>query len=243
MAFLHGKSALILHNEYNLSGYFNEVSASRSVETAETTAFGNSAKTYITGLIDGTVSLSGMFDGAANAIDEELATVVGVAADSVVSVSVSGVTTIGTRMYSLGGKLTSYEVSAPVGDVVSANAEYQANGGIGNAVSLAALAAITTTTTGTAVDNAASSTNGGYATLHVTANTMNNNTVFKVQHSADNSTWVDLTGATFATVATTALVAERLEVAAGTTVNRYLRAVATPAGTGSITYHINFARR
>lgn len=243
MAFLHGKSALILHNEYNLSGYFNEVSSNRTVETAETTAFGNSAKTYITGLVDGTLSLSGMFDGAANAIDQELTDVLGVAADSVISVSVSGVTTIGTRMISLGGKLTSYDVSAPVGDVVAATAEYQANKGIGNAVSLAALAAVTTTTTGSAVDNAASSSNGGFATLHVTANTMNNDTVFKVQHSADNSTWVDLTGATFTTVATTALAAERLEVAAGTTVNRYLRAVATPAGTGSITYHINFARR
>lgn len=241
MPFIHGKSAVILHNEYNLSAYFNDVSASRSVETAETTAFGNSAKTYITGLADGTLSLSGMFDGAANAIDQELTDVIGAAGDSVVSVSVSGVTTIGTRMYSLGGKLTSYEISAPVGDVVAASAEYQANGGIGNAVSLAALAAITTTTTGSAVDNAASSTDGGFATLHITANTMNNDTVFKVQHSADNSTWVDLV--TFTTVATTIITAERKEVAAASTVNRYLRAVATPAGTGSITYHINFARR
>ncbi len=243
MAFIHGKNTIVLCNEFNLSSYFNEASASRSVETAETTAFGNSAKAYITGLQDATLSLSGMFDGSAGAIDEELASVLGVAADTVVSVSVTGVTTIGTRMMSLGGKMTSYEVSSPVGDVVSANAEFQSNLGIGNAVSLAALGAITTTTTGTAVDNGASSSDGGFATLHVTANTMNNNTVFKVQHSADNSTWVDLTGATFATVATTIVKAERLEVAAGTTVNRYLRAVATPAGTGSITYHINFARR
>ena len=241
MAFIHGKSALVLQNEFDLSSYFNDVSISRSIETAETTAFGASAKAYIVGLIDGTLSLSGMFDGTANAIDAEITDVLGVNAGAVISASVSGVTTIGTRMISTTGKLTSYEVTAPVGDVVSANAEFQADDGVGNAVSLAALGAITTTTTGISVDNAASSANGGFATLHVTANTMDNSTVCKVQHSADNSTWADLQA--FTSVATTIVTAERIKVANGTTVNRYLRAVATPAGTGSFTYHINFARQ
>lgn len=241
MAFIHGKSAIVLQNEFNLSSYFNDVSISRSIETAETTAFGASAKAYIVGLIDGTLSLSGMFDGAANAIDAEITDVLGVNAGAVISVSVSGVTTIGTRMISTTGKLTSYEVTAPVGDVVSANAEFQADDGIGNAVSLAALAAITTTTTGTSVDNAASSANGGFATLHVTANTMNAATVCKVQHSSDNSTWADLQA--FTSVPSTTVTAERIKVANATTVNRYLRAVATPAGAGSFTYHINFARQ
>jgi len=241
MAFIHGKSAVVLQNEFNLSAYFNDISISRSIETAETTAFGSTAKSYIVGLIDGTLSLSGMFDGAANAIDQEMTDVLGVNAGAIISASVSGVTTIGTRMISTTGKLTSYEVTAPVGDVVSANAEFQASDGIGNAVSLAALGAITATTTGTSVDNGASSSNGGFATLHVTANTMNAATVCKVQHSADNSTWADLQS--FTSVATTVVTAERIKIANGTTVNRYLRAVATPAGTGSFTYHINFARQ
>ena len=240
MAFIHGKSAVVLNNEFNLSTYFNDISISRSVETAETTAFGASAKAYIVGISDGTISLGGMFDGAANAIDAEITDMIG-STSGVVSISASGVTTIGTRMISATGIVTSYEVSAPVGDVVSASAEFQADDGVGNAVSLAALAAITTTTTGTSVDNAASSANGGFATLHVTANTMNGATVCKVQHSSDNSTWADLQ--TFATVATTITTAERLKVANGTTVNRYLRAVATAAGAGSFTYHINFARQ
>lgn len=241
MAFIHGKSAQVLHNEFDLSSYFNDASISRSVETAETTAFGATAKAYIVGLTDGTISLSGMFDGAANAIDAEMTDVFGVNAGSVISISPSGSTAIGTRILTATGKLTSYEVSSPVGDVVAANAEFQADAGIGNAVSLAALAAITTTTTGTSVDNGASSTNGGFATLHVTANTMNAATVCKVQHSSDNSTWADLV--TFTSVATTVVTAERKTVANGTTVNRYLRAVATPAGAGSFTYHINFARQ
>ena len=241
MAFIHGKAAQVLHNEFDLSSYFNDASVSRSVETAETTAFGATAKAYITGLTDGTISLSGMFDGAANAIDAEMTDVFGSNDGSVISISPSGVTTIGTRMISATGKLTSYEVSAPVGDVVAANAEFQADAGIGNAVSLAALAAITTTTTSTSNDNAASSANGGFATLHVTANTMNGATVCKVQHSSDNSTFADLT--TFTSVPLSTTTAERKTVANGTTVNRYLRAVATAAGAGSFTYHINFARQ
>jgi hypothetical protein len=105
MAFIHGKSALVLQNEFDLSAYFNDISISRSIETAETTAFGASAKAYIVGLIDGTLSLSGMFDGAANAIDAEMTDVLGVNAGAVISASVSGVTTIGTRMISTTGKL------------------------------------------------------------------------------------------------------------------------------------------
>ena len=241
MAFIHGKSAQVLHNEFDLSSYFNDASVSRSVETAETTSFGATAKSYIVGLTDGTISLSGMFDGSANAIDQEMTDVFGVNDGSVISISPSGSTAIGTRILTATGKITSYEVSSPVGDVVAANAEFQADAGVGNAVSLAALATITTTTTGASVDNGASSTNGGFATLHVTANTMDNATVCKIQHSSDDSVFVDLV--TFTSVATTVVTAERNTVANGTTVNRYLRAVATPAGAGNFTYHINFARQ
>lgn len=238
MAFIHGKGTIVLCNEFDLSGYFNEASASRSVETAETTTFGNSAKTYITGLSDGTLSLGGMFEGSANAIDQELTDVFGVNAGMVISVAPTGSLAIGNRVLSLTGKLTSYEISSPVGDVVSASSEFQADEGIGSAVSLHN-GASTTSGNNASVDNATSTSGGGFATIHVLANTINNNSVFKVQHSADNSTWADLV--TFSTVATTVKTAERVEVSS--TVNRYIRSTFTTSGTGSITYHINFARR
>jgi hypothetical protein len=240
MAFIHGKSTIVLCNEFDLSSFFNEASVSRTVETAETTTFGNSAKTYITGLADGTLSLSGMFDGAASAVDEELTSVLGNNAGMVISVSPVGSLAIGSRVLSLTGKLTSYEISSPVGDVVSASSEFQADEGVGNAVSLHA-GSSTTSGSNASVDNGSSTATGGFATIHVLANTINNNSVFKVQHSADNSTWADLV--TFSTVATTVKTAERVEVASATTVNRYIRSTFTTSGTGSITYHINFARR
>ena len=118
----------------------------------------------------------------------------------------------------------------------------QADGVIDAGWSLAANKSVAAKTTGTSTDNAAASTNGGIGQLHVNANTWNAAANAKIQHSSDNVTFVDLV--TFATVATTVKTSERIEVAAGTTVNRYLRAVITlTAGAGAITYQITFARR
>lgn len=239
MAYTHGKNTAVLYGAANLSAYFNEATASRTVETAETTAFGNSAKTYIVGLQDGTLSLSGMFDGNTAAVDETLSTTIGADANDVISVAPEGLSA-GKVAFSAAVKQTSYEISSPVGDVVSASLEVQADGGVDRGVVLAGNAAVTANGTGTAQDNGASSANGGAAYLHVTANTRNGSSTFKVQHSSDNVTFVDL--ATFTSVGTSSTAAERVVVAG--TVNRYLRASHTPGGsTGSVTYSMTFARR
>jgi hypothetical protein len=240
--FRHGKNTLVLLDGYDVSSYFKESTTSRSIETSETTSFGSSAKTYIVGLKDGTLSLSGMFDGSTNAIDSIFNTITGSATDSIVTVGLEG-STIGTMAHMVGVQEISYEVTSPVADVVTVSAEFQANGGLDSGRVLAPATVVTTATTtnNTSVDNAAATTNGGVGHVHVTANANNGTTTIKVQHSTDNSTWVDLI--TFSTVATTVTAARRVEVAAGTTVNRYLRAQITTAGTGSITTSVAFARR
>lgn len=242
MPFIHGKNAAIIHGAFPLTSFLNDGSVSQDVETAETTAFGaaGGAKTYITGLRDATFSASGMFDGDASAVDVVLSGSIGSDTLAPVLFAPSGIAA-GNRGFILQGKTTSYEVSAPVGDVVSVSYDAQADGGVDDAILLTALAAVTATGSGSSQDNSASTSNGGIAQLHVTANTMNNNMVFKVQHSADNSTWADL--ATFTTVATTVKTSERVTVASGTTVNRYLRANYTASGTGSVTFTMAFARR
>lgn len=240
MAFIHGKNAGVVHGVNDLTSYLNDASVSQDIETAETTAFGNSAKTYIVGLRDATISASGMFDGSANAVDAILTSSIGSNTLAPMIVAPSGLTG-GERAYILQAKTTSYEVSSPVGDVVSVSFDAQADGGADDAVLLTSLAAVTATGSGTARDNGASTSSGGMAQLNVTANSLNNTIVFKVQHSADNSTWADL--AVFATISSTTTTSERVLVASGTTVNRYLRANYTTAGTGSITFIMAFARR
>jgi hypothetical protein len=186
MAFIHGKNASVIHGATSLSAYLNDGSVASDAETAETTAFGSSAKTYIVGLRDGTLSASGMFDGSANAVDATLSATIGSDTGAPVLFAPAGLTT-GERCWILKAKSTSYEVSSPVGDVVSVSYDAQADGGTDGGV-IVLQATQTTSTTGAAYDAGASSANGGVAQLHVTANTMNANTAIKVQHSADNST-------------------------------------------------------
>ena len=133
MAFVHGKSAVFKVDDSggtlrDLSSYLNDVSMPRDIETAETTTFGvsGSAKTYITGLTDATISISGLFDSTA---DGYLAGVVGNTAPLEFEYGPEG---------SAGGKvkysglciMTSYEVSASVGDAVQASADFQVTGQI-----------------------------------------------------------------------------------------------------------------
>ena len=241
MAFIHGKDSQVIHGVNDLSSYLNDASVSADVEVAETTAFGSSAKTYIVGLKDATVSASGMFDGASGAVDAVLAASIGSDSLAPVTIGYNG-TTLNNRVSLLLAKTTSYEVSTPVGDVVAVSYSAQADGGVDQGVSLAALTSVSASTTGTANDNGASSTNGGMAQVHVTVNTRSTTSVIKIAHSTDNSTFADLV--TFTTVGIGATTSERSLVAAGTTVNRYLRAVNTlAAGSGSITYQVSFARR
>jgi hypothetical protein len=240
MPFRHGKNTKVLSAEYDISSYLNESSTSESVETGETTTYNTTggAKTYVVGLRDSTISMSGFFDGAASAVDEIMATAVG-AGDRVITFGPEGLA-VGRRVTSLNAIETSYEVSSPVADVVAISFEGQTNERLDRGISLIDLAAVSSTANGTSQDNAAATANGGAANLHVTANTRNGNTTFKVQHSADNSTWVDLI--TFSVVGSTTKTSERKTVTG--TVNRYIRVQHTLAGsTGSITYHANFARR
>jgi hypothetical protein len=239
MAFKHGKNTGVLIDAADLTSYFNEASASRDVETAETTTFGNSAKTYIVGLKDGTMSLSGMFDGAADAVDDLIAASLGATAAGNSTIAPEGLT-IGNTSLSCATRKTSYEVSSPVGDVVSTSLSIQADGGIDRGVLLGAGTAVTSTATGAAQDNSASSSTGGVGYLHLPANTRDGASTFKVQHSSDDVTYADLI--TFTAVSTATTTSERVEVTG--TVNQYVRASHAPGGSsGSVTYTMAFARK
>jgi len=240
MAFLHGRSAALWFGAYDLSAFFNELSASHSVETAETTTFGvaGGAKTYITGLRDGTLSAKGLFDGVAAGVDEVVAAAVGAEASSAVTFAQRG-TTLGDPCVSAAVRATSYEIASPVGDVVSASMEMQADGGIDRGVLLMPRTAVAATGFQTGVDQAASSANGGVGYLHLTANAQSGTTIVKVQHSVDNVTFTDLI--TFATLAAGIIGSQRVAVSG--TVNRYVRAQYALAGAGSDTITVAFSRK
>lgn len=141
MAFLHGKSSYFAIDNSggtltDISAYCEEVSLSRSIETAETTTFGNDAKTYITGLTDATVSISGKFDPASSAIDDILSGILGQAATVSWAYRASDASVgVGNPEYQGEGIVTSYEVSGSVGDAVTFSAEVQVTGAVTRATS------------------------------------------------------------------------------------------------------------
>ena len=244
--FRHGKATQVLLNQYNLSSYLNAAATTITVDTGETTTFGASSKTYIVGLKDATITAEGLYEAVStDAVDVVLNASINNTVDDVFTYAPEGLgTTAGRRAQIAWVEDTNYEVSGTVGDVVAIKASFQTDGGLDSGVVLAPGTAVTTATTtnGTGVDNAALTSNGGSANLRVTANTWTGTTVFKIQHSVDNTTYADL-GSAFTTVAASTLTSERIIIAAGTTVNRYVRAVATTAaGSGSITYTIAFAQ-
>jgi len=243
--FRHGKNTVVLFDKYNLSEYFNTATTTAMAEAVETTTFGSANKTYAIGMKDGTVSLEGLWAGDVSGVDEVLAAAVGSSSKKIITVATEG-STLGRRAKLINTDETSYEIASAVADMVTITAEAQASGTVGGfdgGVLLAANQTVSSVTANTSVDNSTSSANGGVAHLHVTANTRNGAATIKVQHSANNSTWADLVVFTATTSSTT--TSERIEVAAGTTVNRYVRAnISAIAGsTGSVTLTVGFARR
>ena len=131
MAFTHGKTAYFaLDNSggslIDISAYLDDVSFPQTVETAETTTFGNASKTYIVGLKDSTVSLSGKFDPT---LDAHISAIVGQAASLTFNHAPQG-NVAANVIYSGECYVTSYDVSAPVGDVVTVSIELQVTGDV-----------------------------------------------------------------------------------------------------------------
>jgi hypothetical protein len=81
-----------------------------------------------------------------------------------------------------------------------------------------------TATNGASIDTTASAAFGAQAYLQVFAFTGTSVTV-KIQDSADDAAWADVTGLTF--TAATGITTERLATANNATIRRYLRAVTT----------------
>lgn len=245
-SFTHGKLAQFFMDIADLSPYLNSVDTSRSMDTAETSAFGTNAKTYIAGQADATLSVAGMFDGSPLAVGPIFEQFIGSTANTTVSFPVtftqSGALTVGKPARLGVAKQTSFSISSPVGDVVSVKGEVQLDGGSHWGKVLNTTAPVSALVTGTATDwgtDVPTWTGGGEANLHVTANTRNTATAVKLQHSTDNSVWVDL-GPT-QNVSAGQTVA--LNWVLSGSINRYVRAVITPtAGTGTITAVVAFAR-
>jgi hypothetical protein len=99
---------------------------------------------------------------------------------------------------------------------------------------------IGSTGSGVSTDNGAATSNGLIANLHLSQNDRDGASTIKIQHSVDDTTFVDLLS--FSPVSASTVAGENLVVNGN--VNRYLRMSYTLAGTsGSIRINTAAARR
>lgn len=241
MAFGHGSKAKLYLAGADVSSAFSSVSVARTRDTAETSGLGATAKSYISGLTDATISAEGMFEsGSAGLSDDVIDTMLASANKSAFILAAQGDTAAGDS--ALVGKIdeTSYEITSPVDGVTATTLEFQTTDGAASGKILANKAARSATADGTAIDNGAATSNGLIAVLQVFAISGGTPSItVSVEHSADAVTYVSLGSFTAVTSGTSAQT-----IVTSSTVNRYVRATWTITGTTpSATFAVAFGRK
>lgn len=232
MAKVAGRGAKVLYGIADLSNWFNSADVAREGSALEVSGLGDTARMFIPGLRGGTVSLSGFYDGDQDATDEKLSNSLATADGEVVTVMPEGLT-VGKVAECLKARTTRYGLSSPVDGVGTVSGDIQSDGGVRSGHVLRTLDnEVTSDGDETSVDNAASTAEGGVGHLHVTEadNDGGGDLVVMIEHS-DTGAFAGEQAVlvTFAPVEGQP-VAERVEVAAGTTVNRHLREVHLVSG-------------
>jgi len=126
--FVHGKSTNFTLDDTSgsvrdISNTLTSVDFPASIDVAETTAFGSSAKSYIVGLEDATISCSGIWDST---VDGYITGGAEPASRSFVYGPAGS--TAGNVKYTGEAIVTSYSISNPVGDVVTYSLDLQVTG-------------------------------------------------------------------------------------------------------------------
>lgn len=124
MAFVHGKDSYFKVASTDLSAYLNNITVSRSADTSDTTTFSSSSKTYIAGLKDASISLSGLFDAT---VYSTIAGWLGTSQTFEYGPAGSG---SGKVKVSGSALITGVELGSAVGEAVTANITLQVTGAV-----------------------------------------------------------------------------------------------------------------
>ena len=127
--FAHGKSTDFAIDDTggssrNISNTLTDVSFPQTIDTAETTAFGSSNKSYIGGLQDTTISVSGIWDATVDGY------ISGTEPASRSFIYGPAGSTGGNVKYTGEAIMTNYAVNNPVGDVVTFSMDLQVTGAV-----------------------------------------------------------------------------------------------------------------
>ena len=245
MAKVNGLNVRLYVEGYDLSGDANALSGlGYTSELLDVTTLDVSAKKRIIGIVDGESSVDAFFDAASSRQHAVWTSNSGKQPTADQEVLVPMGSAVGDPSVSLVSKQGTYSVTRSPGSAITANATFSANGsGPEFGIMLTSHTdSITASTSGSSVDNSASSSSGGSWIYQVTALSAvggNARWHLNVQHSSDNSAWTDASSATV--TASDGIGAARATFTG--TLNRYVRQrVVLDASSGSITYAIAFTR-
>lgn len=255
MSFSHGSSTRVLVNDREVSSEISGWTMAGTRVMSEVTVVGQTpgqaGATFTPGLESGTLTIRGPQQASpASGLTAEIQAAVGVD-NSFLCTALPAGAGIGLPAMFVVGDMSAYAVDAAVASAVGMTLTAAADEGVEFGWQLSAFQAYTADLlAGTAVDRGALlsvingtpqpyTVNGFAASMHVTAYTGFTGVAVKIQHSADNSTWSDLVAFTNVT----AVGAQRVLVARGTQINRYLRASIDVTGTGSVTLLVTAAPR
>lgn len=236
MAFLPGYSSKVFVNEFAVCATVSAWTAAHQRTVSEVTAMcqgANGAPSYVPGLKAGTITMAGPQDSSGQSLHTEIVNSLGVDNDLQIMLLPDG-DEVGKFAIFATCDATDYATDANVADASAFSASAMADESVEMGFVLHALGAETVDANGTSVDRGVGITSalGLAAAVHVTAYSGLTSLALKVQHSTDNSVWADLVS--FASI--TAVGKQQVSVAAGTTINRYLRVVTDVTGTGSVTF-------
>jgi hypothetical protein len=225
------QSAVILVNGFDLSQYLKMIEDTAEVDMLDNTNFTtDGARTFQPGLNTRKISGEGFFayDSSTDAqsIDKLFADAFDSSAQRLISFCQQGAITAGDIAVMMNTKQAAYGVQETVGEILMTTFEALATSDASSARYARGLWILNQVFTGSAngasYDNAAGST--GYF-CHVHNTDADGTATVKVQHSTNNSLWVDLID--FSTVAQNG--AEQA-VSTSASVNRYVRAIVTAIG-------------
>lgn len=190
----HGKSGKVFVNGFHLSSWFDSFDIQLNCDTADSSAFQDTYKGFNAGMKDGTLALTGFFTETARQADAVLYSAV---ATTCIWNIYPGGDAVGACGYGMEGSQNSYQVMSTKDD--NCRISTSAIGYPEQVYSLCPLTAVTTTATGTAVNNTAGTTSGGSAYLQVTTATGSCGVL--VEHAtAGGTAWTTL--ATFTALTT-----------------------------------------
>lgn len=122
MAFIHGKSLYVSLGGDNLSTYTNACDFGRTADSHDVTTYGKTSKTYAGGLLDGTATISGIYDSAAGGPRATIEPLLGTTVELVHRPEGTGT---GKPQRAVDVVVTGYAESSPVADMVTWTCDLQ----------------------------------------------------------------------------------------------------------------------